>query len=356
MTRKSDEAVYMRLAITEAKKSKGEDNRTHPNVGVVVVKNNEIIGSGFRGQAGPGAHAEYGVLEELKASVLAGATVYTTLEPCTSRNHPKIPCASRLIERKISRVVVGMLDPNQVITGKGILQLRRAGIAVDLFPADLMAELEELNRDFIREHETATLRRSSKATSSSDTYLSVRARRDFRRPDHLFEVAQSELLVVGINLEVALAAMNTLMRKVNAGVGLRILCFKPDGDTLVPFSTFSGVSPQTRRDRITSNIELLRKKLRTLGSRITWELRVVDTFFSVGVIATDIATTRGCIIAQSYLFTTSADEAPTLTIYKKDNEFWYHVYHKSIEALWNSGVTLDGQNRAGNEGQTESLS
>jgi Invertebrate-AID/APOBEC-deaminase len=78
--------------------------------------------------------------------------VYTTLEPCTTRNHPKIPCAKRLIERKVGRVVVGMLDPDSRITGRGLQALRDANIAIDFFPSDLMAVVEELNREFTRHH------------------------------------------------------------------------------------------------------------------------------------------------------------------------------------------------------------
>src|SRR5579872_4192930 len=128
------EFSFMRRAIEEAKRSVSEDTRTHPRVGCVVVKDGRSLASGCRGDLYPGDHAEFTTLEKkLTNRILSGSTVYTTLEPCTTRKHPKIPCADRLIERRVSRVVIGMLDPNQVITGRGILRLRRAGIAVDLF-------------------------------------------------------------------------------------------------------------------------------------------------------------------------------------------------------------------------------
>lgn len=138
------------LAVSEAQKSTAEDDRPHPKVGVAIVHDNKIIASAHRGEI-PGAHAEYVALEgKLRDQVVAGCTVYTTLEPCTTRNHPKVPCAQRLVERRVGRVVIGMFDPNPVIHGRGLDVLREGGIAVQLFPDDLMNQAEELNRDFKR--------------------------------------------------------------------------------------------------------------------------------------------------------------------------------------------------------------
>ena len=148
-----DDYGFARQAIEEARKSAPEDSRIHPKVGVVVVKDGRILATAHRGEI-PQCHAEFIALEKKLTDVaLLGATVYTTLEPCTSRNHPKIP-AIRLTERKVSRVVIGMLDPDDRISGRGQRALRKAGIATELFPHDLMGEVEELNRDFMRDRES----------------------------------------------------------------------------------------------------------------------------------------------------------------------------------------------------------
>jgi pyrimidine deaminase RibD-like protein len=144
---------FMERAVEEARKSKAEDERVHPKVGVVIVKDGRELATAYRGELGDGEHAEYTALEKkLTDETIAGATVYTTLEPCTTRNHPKVPCADRLIERKVSRVVIGMLDPNSEISGKGVRKLREANTAVGLFPRDLMSKIEEMNREFTRHH------------------------------------------------------------------------------------------------------------------------------------------------------------------------------------------------------------
>lgn len=145
----SADRKFARMAVEEARKSVPEnDGRPRPKVGAVVVRDGQVVCAAHRGEF-LGNHAEYIALEKKARDLpLAGATVYTTLEPCTTRNHPKVPCAIRLVERKVARVVIGMLDPDTRITGKGQRQLRRANIITDLFPHDLMAEVEEMNREF----------------------------------------------------------------------------------------------------------------------------------------------------------------------------------------------------------------
>jgi len=143
---------FIDSAIEQARRCVPEDDRIHPKVGVVVVKDSMVVTSAHRGELTPGEHAEYTALErKLCSHSIAGATVYTTLEPCTHRNPPKIPCADRLVERRVAKVVVGILDPNPNIRGNGFFALRKGGIAVELFPVDRMMMVEELNRDFLRQ-------------------------------------------------------------------------------------------------------------------------------------------------------------------------------------------------------------
>ena len=148
---RSAERRYMELAIERASKAIAEDARPRPKVGVVIVRGTDLLVASFRGEGKIGEHAEYTALEGQLSNVsVIGATVYTTLEPCTTRNHPKIPCAARLVERKVGRVVIGMLDPDPRITGRGVRLLRAANIEVELFPGDLASRVEEMNREFTR--------------------------------------------------------------------------------------------------------------------------------------------------------------------------------------------------------------
>ncbi len=161
------DAVCMRFAVRAARQSVDEDERPHPRVGVVVAKEGEILAVAHRGETGAGDHAEFAGLEKkLADDIVAGATVYTTLEPCTSRNHPKVPCVQRLIDRRVARVVIGMVDPDPNIRGEGIRRLERARVAVDKFPLSLVEELLDLNRHFIRAKESLPEPAEPKASSS----------------------------------------------------------------------------------------------------------------------------------------------------------------------------------------------
>jgi len=141
----------MELAIEEAEKSKPEDKRVHPKVGVVIIKDGTVIAQGHRGEICAGEHAEYTVFERKLRNVdLDNAILYTTLEPCTVRSHKKLPCAKWIVKRRIKQVVIGMVDPDPRISGKGILYLRGNNVMVDHFPSELQLKIEEQNKDFIQ--------------------------------------------------------------------------------------------------------------------------------------------------------------------------------------------------------------
>ena len=109
------DVASMELALAEARKCTAEDACPHPAVGVVAAKERTVLGTAFRGESGPGNHAEYVLLgQKLRELSVVGSTIYTTLEPCSSRQHLRISCVERIVQRRIKRVFVGMLEPTLI--------------------------------------------------------------------------------------------------------------------------------------------------------------------------------------------------------------------------------------------------
>ena len=118
----------------------------NPRVGCVLVRDEIELACGWHAEAGQ-AHAETAALSALLPNQNAiGATAYVTLEPCS--HHGKTPpCSEALIASGISRCVVGMIDPNPVVSGTGIDRMRTAGIEVTLMNS--FPEGRWLNRRFL---------------------------------------------------------------------------------------------------------------------------------------------------------------------------------------------------------------
>ena len=122
------EQYWMRHALTLARRAEGM-TRPNPPVGAVLIKNGHNIGQGWHKKAG-GPHAEVFALRQAGDDA-RGATLYVTLEPCSTTGRTP-PCSDAIIRAGISRVVVGTVDPNPKHAGRGLRQLRKAGIRVDL--------------------------------------------------------------------------------------------------------------------------------------------------------------------------------------------------------------------------------
>ena len=120
--------TFIQRAINLALKAKGQTS-PNPIVGAVVVKKNKIIAEGFHKKAGSD-HAEIVALKKLRKGQAKGATLYVTLEPCCHKEKRTPPCVEAILAAGFRCVVVGTLDPNPKVSGKGIRYLRKGGVSV----------------------------------------------------------------------------------------------------------------------------------------------------------------------------------------------------------------------------------
>ncbi len=144
------EEIYMRKAIALAKKGEGYTS-PNPLVGAVIVKNGTIIGQGYHEFYG-GNHAEINAFINANQDV-EGSTMYVTLEPCSHFGKTP-PCANAIVQKKIKKVVIGLKDPNPLVSGKGIEILESNGIEV--VTGILEDECKKLNEVFLKYISTKT--------------------------------------------------------------------------------------------------------------------------------------------------------------------------------------------------------
>lgn len=140
------EEKYMSMAIELAKKACGYTN-PNPMVGAVIVKDGQVLGKGYHTRCGC-LHAEREALKDCQSRrvTVTGATMYVTLEPCCHYGKTP-PCTEAIIENGIAKVVVGSLDPNPKVAGKGIQILKDHGI--DVVTGVMEKECDDLNEVFM---------------------------------------------------------------------------------------------------------------------------------------------------------------------------------------------------------------
>ncbi len=141
----SEDEKFMRRALALAAGGYGATS-PNPMVGAVLVRNGEIIGEGWHKCAGE-PHAEVNAMASARkrGSDLEGATLYVTLEPCSSFGRTP-PCTDAILEQRIKRVVVGAKDPNPRHVGRAFRILKKEGVRVD--SGLLAAECARLNEPF----------------------------------------------------------------------------------------------------------------------------------------------------------------------------------------------------------------
>jgi diaminohydroxyphosphoribosylaminopyrimidine deaminase/5-amino-6-(5-phosphoribosylamino)uracil reductase len=160
---------YMQRCIDLARNGKG---RVAPNplVGSVIVYNDKIIGEGYH-QVFGGAHAEVNAIRSVAdKSILPQSTLFVNLEPCAHSGKTP-PCSDLIVSEKIKKVVIGTVDPNPMVAGRGIQRLHSAGI--DVVENILKEECCELNKRFFTFHQHHRPFIILKWAQSNDGYIDI---------------------------------------------------------------------------------------------------------------------------------------------------------------------------------------
>ncbi|WP_018887214.1 bifunctional diaminohydroxyphosphoribosylaminopyrimidine deaminase/5-amino-6-(5-phosphoribosylamino)uracil reductase RibD [Paenibacillus massiliensis] len=180
---------FMRLALNNAKMTKGQTT-PNPMVGSVIVKDGRIVGIGAHLKPGE-PHAEIHALR-MAGEQARGGTIYVTLEPCSHHGRTG-PCAEAIVEAGLSKVVIAAMDPNPLVSGRGVRILEEAGIEVirGVLTEESEAMNEVFNKFIVTKRPFVTLKAAvtmdgkiATRTASSKWITSEQAREDVHQLRH----------------------------------------------------------------------------------------------------------------------------------------------------------------------------
>ncbi|MBS20903.1 MAG: riboflavin biosynthesis protein RibD [Chloroflexi bacterium] len=194
---------YMDMAITAGKKAKGISN-PNPPVGAIIVKDDKVLSEGFTGAPGS-SHAEIMAILAAGTSV-RNSTLYVTLEPCCHFGRTP-PCTEAIIKSEISKVFIGIEDPDSRVAGRGVEQLRKAGIDVILglekeeIEVDLEAhiKLSKTGLPFVTAKFAMSLDGKIAAASGESKWITSEGS---RATAHIMRL-ESDSIMVGVNTAIA---------------------------------------------------------------------------------------------------------------------------------------------------------
>ncbi|MFL5762790.1 MAG: bifunctional diaminohydroxyphosphoribosylaminopyrimidine deaminase/5-amino-6-(5-phosphoribosylamino)uracil reductase RibD [Bacteroidia bacterium] len=197
---------YMKRCLELAVKGLGH-TAPNPMVGCVIVHKGEIIGEGYHEEYGQ-AHAEVNAIHSVKdKSLLAESTLYVNLEPCAHYGKTP-PCADLIVENKIPSVVIGSIDSNLKVSGKGVEKLMKAGIDVKV--GLLEEQCRDLNKRFYIFHEKKRPYIILKWAQTADGFIDVKRKEestskpiqisnsDSKKLLHLWR-SQEQAIMIGTN-------------------------------------------------------------------------------------------------------------------------------------------------------------
>ena len=171
--------IYINRCLELAKNGLG-NTYPNPSVGCVIVHQGKIIGEGYTSKAG-GPHAEVNAIHSVAdKALLREATLYVTLEPCSHFGKTP-PCANLIAEMQIPRVVIGTLDSNEQVKGRGVKKLLESGC--DVVVGVLEEACRAANKRFFCFHENQRPYLILKWAESTDGFLAPDAdQRDREQP------------------------------------------------------------------------------------------------------------------------------------------------------------------------------